>query len=193
MGWDALAGIFFVVSTPIILLGFVVFWIVTARDHAALEELWKRYAARRGLELVPAAGEWPNRTNPAMTWTKGETTFRIAARGREARMRTRASAHPRGVLLGTFRVVVEDGALAIAGRPASLAERIVGESVRRALLAFHQRDRVVLTYRRGEIAVEWRGAERNDARLDEARALVERLAERIDDAFAGRPSRSDAA
>jgi hypothetical protein len=193
MGWDALGWIFFLTSTPLILVGFVLFWVVTARDHSAIEELWTAYAQKRGLELVPATGEWPNRTNPAMTWTKDGTTFRIAARGREASMRTRASATPSGVLLGSFRAIVEGGTIALAGRPESLAARIVDDAVRRELLAFHQGARLVLSYRRGVIALEWRGAERNDARLDEARVLLERLAARLDDAFAGRPARTDAA
>ena len=71
MGYDLLAGLFFVLMTPLVLAGFVLFWVVNARDHDELAACWRGYARQRGLEFVEPAGEWPNRSAPAIHWKEG--------------------------------------------------------------------------------------------------------------------------
>jgi hypothetical protein len=185
VGYDLLAGIAFACLTPLVLLGFVVFWLVNAKDHEELAALWRRYAAARGLAFVEPEGEWPNRTSPAIAWTCAGAHLCISRRGREARVRTRLTVRPSGALLGVLSVVVDGaGGVAIQQRPPGLAARLLTDHVRRLLLGFRQQGRVTLTYRRGRVAVEWAGGEQNDARLDEARDLGAALARAVDEGFA---------
>jgi hypothetical protein len=186
MGYDLLAGILFVLTLPLVLGGFVLFWIMTNHRRSALEEAWAAYAASRGLELVPADGEWPNRTNPAIGWTSGDARFRLAVRGREKHVATRLEIRPKAALVGTAVISPDGGAsFRVHERPSGIAARLLDDDVRRALLAFRQGDEVVLTYRRGKIVLTWPGGETNDARLDEARRLGDALATAVDGAFRG--------
>ena len=171
--------------TPVVIAGFIVFWIVNARDHEELAAIWRVYARKRGLELVPPEGEWPNRTAPVLLWSDELAELRITTVGKEAAVRTRLVIRPRSTLLGTLALVVaEAGADAeLRERPAGFRHRIVTDDVRRMLLGFRQRDRVIVRYRRGRIIVEWPGGERNDARLDEARRLGEAMAKAVDREF----------
>ncbi|CAN5921298.1 hypothetical protein BH11MYX4_BH11MYX4_29870 [soil metagenome] len=186
MGYDLLAAVFFVLLTPVVLVAFVIFWVVNARDHEELASAWRRYARTRGLDFVAPDGEWPNRSAPAITWTSDDATLRLTTVGREAKVRTRLTVRPRATLLGSLVWICEDGAAARirrAERPAGFAQRIVGERVQRALLALRQRDRVTLCCRRGRVTVEWPGGELNDARLDEARRVGEEIARSVDEEF----------
>ena len=186
MGYDLLAAVFFVLMTPVVLVAFVIFWVVNARDHEELASGWRRYARARGLEFVAPDGEWPNRTAPAITWTSGDASLRLTTIGREATVRTRLTVRPRATLLGSLVWICQDGAapqIRTAERPAGFAQRVVGPRVERALLALRQRDRVALSYRRGRVIVEWPGGELNDARLDEARRVGEEIARSIDEEF----------
>lgn len=185
MGYDLLAAVLFVVLLPLVLGGFVLFWLLTNRRRDALEERWAEYAATRGLDLVPAEGEWPNRTNPAMTWTVGSTRFRLGVRGRERHVATRLEIRPEGALAGTAVFSPASGTFRVKERPTGMVDRLLDERARRALLAFPQGDEVVVTYRRGKIVLMWPGGETNDARLDEARRLGEALAGAVEDAFRG--------
>ena len=102
-------------------------------------------------------------------------------------MRTRLTVRPRGALLGTLAMVVEEHGVdfRVAERPAGFARRIVTDRVRRSLLGFRQRHELAIRYKRGAVVVEWPGGERNDARLDEARRLGVALAAAIDAEFVG--------
>ena len=210
MGYDLLAGIFFALMLPLVLLGFVAFWAMTSHEREALAELRRAYARARGLTFVEPEGEWPNRTNPAVTWERDATTFRLETMGREARVRTRLSIRPPSALLGALSIAPCDGTRAraprglddptflgvyrVRERPGGFAARLLTPEVRRALLGFRQGDSVTLGYRRGKIVLEWPGGERNDARLDEARRLGETIARAVDDAFrAGMSAPRDAA
>lgn len=183
MGYDILVAITFVVMTPVVIAGFIVFWIVNARDHEELAALWRGYAKKRGLGFVEPEGDWPNRSAPAITWSDELAELRITTIGREASVRTRLVVRPRSTLLGTLAMVVGDagaGDVELRERPAGFRHRIVTQEVRRVLLGFRQRDRVVVRYRRGRIIVEWPGGERNDARLDEARRLGAEMARAVE-------------
>lgn len=193
MGYDLVAAVLFVAITPFVLVGFVLFWIVNARDHEELATLWRDFAKRRGLELDAPEGEWPNRTAPALSWTDEGTQFRLTTVGREARVRTRLSVRPRSALLGTFAMeLAERGTHATlrAERPARFSERIVTTGIMRALLGFKQHGSLVVRYRRGRVIVEWPGGERSDARLDEAMRLGTEIARTIDAEFRGTASAS---
>ena len=186
MGYDLLVAVTFVVMTPVVIVGFIVFWTVNARDHEDLAALWRGYARKRGLDFVEPEGDWPNRSAPAITWSDDLAELRITAIGSEARVRTRLVIRPRSTLLGTLTMAVDApgaGDVELRERPAGFAQRIVTSDVRRLLLGFRQRDRLIVRYRRGRISVEWPGGERNDARLDEARRLGEALARSIDHEF----------
>jgi hypothetical protein len=186
VGYDILVAATLVVVTPMVFAGFVLFWIVNARDHEELAALWRGYARKRGLAFVEPEGAWPNRTAPAIAWSNDLAELSITSVGREATVHTRLVIRPRGTLLGTLAMVVDVAGAADVGmseRPVGFARRIVSDDVRRMLLGFRQRDRVTVRYRRGRIIVEWPGGERNDARLDEARRLGEALARSVDREF----------
>jgi hypothetical protein len=186
VGYDLLAAVFVVAITPFVVVGFILFWVVNARDHEELAKLWRGYARSRSLDFIEPEGEWPNRTAPAMAWAGELARFRISAIGREARVRTRLTIRPRGALFGTLATAIDGGAeseLSARERPAGFKDRLLTPRVRRLLLAFRQHDRLLVTYRRGQLTLEWPGAERNDARLDEARRVGEEIARAIDDEF----------
>jgi len=186
VGYDLLVAVTFVILTPVVIVGFIVFWAVNARDHEELASVWRGYARRRALDFIEPEGDWPNRTAPSITWSSDVATLRITAVGREASVRTRLVVRPRGTLLGTLAMSIASGGageIERRERPAGFAQRIVTDDVRRMLLGFRQRDRVTVRYKRGRITVEWPGGERNDARLDEARRLGEAMARSIDDEF----------
>ena len=185
VGYDLFAAIFVVALTPFVVAGFVVFWAVTARDHEELASCWRSYARKHGLAFEEPEGDWPNRTAPAIAWTDGGTELRISAHGREARVRTRLTVRPRSALLGTLTMALEETGdpELVRERPPGFSRRILTDRVRRALLGFRQRDSLALSYRRGRVAVEWPGGERNDARLDEARRLGVEIAHTVEDQF----------
>lgn len=186
MGYDLLAGIGFAILTPLVVVGFIVYWIVTARDREEHGSFFEAYAKSRGLELQPAEGEWPNRTSPAITWTTDRAEMSLTVLGRETRARTRLMVHPSQTLFGELLVVPDPDTYAkllVRERPKAFGGRVLDERVRRAILGFCQHDRVTLTYRRGRFFLEWPGRELNDARLDAARRVGDELAAAIDDAF----------
>lgn len=196
MGYELLAAVLLVAITPLVIAGFLLFWMVNANDHEELARTWRAFASARGLELVPPAGEWPNRTSPTIAWTEERADLRMTTVGREATVRTRLTVRPRGSLLGTLAVeLAEHGAVptVVEERPARFGERILTERVMRMLLGFRQHDRVVVTYQRGRVLVEWPGGERNDARLDEAKRLGAEIARTIDDEFRATERRAAAA
>jgi hypothetical protein len=186
VGYDLLAALFFAAMTPVVVVGFIVFWMVNANDHAELASAWRRYAASRGLRFVPPENDWPNRTSPSIAWRHDEAELRISAVGREARVRTRLTIRPRSKLLGTLHAIsdpAEARGFRMREHPRGFGARILDDRVTRVFRGFRQHDRLVLTYRRGRVTFEWPGGELSDARLDEARQLGERIAEVIDEQF----------
>ena len=197
MGYEILVALFMTVLLPVVLLGFIVFWAMTSRERAFIEDSWRSYAVTRHREYVPARGEWPNRTSPSVRWMSDELRLELSVVGAEANARTRLIAWPRGKLLGNFTVGPKsrhrgsggiadpafESAYGVTERPNGLAARVLDEPARRALLGFRLRDDVMLTYRRGKLILEWPGRESNDARLDEAARVIRELARGVDDAF----------
>ncbi len=195
MGYDLLAAVFFVTITPLVVAGFVLFWIVNAGDHEDLARTWRAFAKARGVDLVPPEGEWPNRTAPTIAWAEDTAELRITTVGREASVRTRLTVRPRGTLLGTLAMQLPEHGTTpakLTERPARFGDRILTERVMRLLLGFRQHDRLVVTYRRGRVVVEWPGGERNDARLAEAMRLGAEIARTIDDEFRATETRASA-
>jgi hypothetical protein len=200
MGYDLLGVLLFAVLVPLVILGFVAFWVMTNHERAFIEETWETYAAARDREYVPARGDWPNRTSPSVRWRREDIDFALTVVGAEAQARTRMVAWPRNRLLGTFVVragtkggeenagigdAVFSQTFALSERPAGLAKRVLDDAARRALLGFRQRDNVALSYRRGRLILEWPGRESNDARLDEAERVVGELVRGVEAAFLG--------
>jgi len=172
--------------TPVVIVGFIVFWAVNARDHEELASVWRGYAKSRALDFIEPEGDWPNRTAPSIMWSTDVADLRITTVGREASVRTRLVIRPRSTLLGTLAMSIAAGGageIERRERPAGFSQRIVTGDVRRMLLGFRQRERLIVRYKRGRITVEWPGGERNDARLDEARRLGEAMARSVDDEF----------
>ncbi|MBS2014338.1 MAG: hypothetical protein JST00_15735 [Deltaproteobacteria bacterium] len=194
MGYDLLAGIAFAMLTPLVVIGFVVSWMVTAKDREEHAGFFERYARARGLDFDAAEGEWPNRTSAAVRWKSASgAEMRLSVRGREARAKTRLTIRPVQTLFGELVARPDPSTFAtleVRERPKGLADRIFDDEVRRAILGFCQRDRVVVVYRRGRFLVEWPGRELNDARLDAARRLADALALAIDEAFAATARRA---
>ncbi|MFO0737599.1 MAG: hypothetical protein U0270_17030 [Labilithrix sp.] len=183
MGYDLFGGLFFAALTPLVILGFVVFWVMTNREREYIEDNWETYAARRGREYFPARGEWPNRTSPGVRWVTEHVVYELTAVGVEAGARTRITGRPRERLLGSFTARFEGVSLVVNETHEGLADRVLDGAARRALVGFRQHDDVTVRYRRGRIALEWPGRESNDARLDEAARVAGVLVGAVDDAF----------
>lgn len=198
MGYEILLALLMTVVAPLVVLGFVAYWATNGRERSLLEDAWRSYALAQHREFIPAHGEWPNRTSPAVRWTSDELPLELGIVGVEADARTRLVAWPRGKLLGTFTVGPKgrvgkgtaevgdrafESAFSVTEHPQGLAARVLDGRARRALLGFRQRDDVVLTYRRGKLILEWPGRESNDARLDEATRVMRELARGVDAAF----------
>ena len=180
MGFEFLVVIGTVFMLPFVAAGFVAFWAMNDRERTSLEGTWESYAARRVRELVPARGEWPNRSLPCVRWRKDGVRFELSVVGREARARTRLAVWPREHLAGRF--VVEPTST-VHDEPPGLAARILDDSGRRALLGFWQHDHVQLRYQRGQLRLEWPGRESNDARIDEAERVLAMLTRRLELSF----------
>jgi hypothetical protein len=173
-----------VVVTPIVIVAFVFTYWSRSRHHDRLTEAWRAYAGRRGRAFEPPTGSWPNRTSPAIQWSENGAAFRIEGQGAESIARTCVAARPEVAVLGEVYVTPPDGAaagregarplarLVVWSHPADLADRVLTAEVKRALLGF---DPTSLIYRGGEVFLRWPGGEQNDARLDEATAVVRRV------------------
>jgi hypothetical protein len=172
------------IVTPIATLGFVVFYWSRARGDDRLTDAWRGYARRRGRVFRAPEGTWPNRTSPSVHWTESGATYRVEGQGAENIVRTCVVARPVVAVLGELLVGprggeadVRPGARPLAHHvvwchPADLADRVLTADVKRALLGFNA---LSLFYRSGEVSLRWAGAEANDARLDEASAVVRRV------------------
>ena len=176
-----------VVVTPFVGLAYAGYYWSGARSRERLADAWQSYARGRGLAFGAPSGEWPNRTSPSIRWTEDGVAYRIEARGREAGLSTHVIARPEVAVFGELFVTRPDGEAAqkagsepLGGRlvvrthPAGLAGRVLTDDVKRALLGFDLGS-LSLVYRRGEVTLGWAGGEENDARLDEASALVRRV------------------
>ena len=202
MGYELLVAFFVTVLAPLVLLGFVAFWVFHHRERAEIERAWERFAAAREREYVPARGEWPNRTSPAVVWTAADVGFELQAIGPESGARTRLVARPRAKLLGRFTIERAPGrrrsglgdpafdAKFAVSDDADLASSVLGVAGRRRVLAFCQGDAIALRYARGRLVLEWPGREPNDARLDEAERLLAELARNVDAVFLDRARRA---
>lgn len=184
MGYDLLAAIGFVLLTPLVIAGFVAFWLLTHRERTALETEWRAFADRRGRAFEEAEGEWPNRTSPAVTWTHDGVRYRLESRGREARVWTRLYAWPDAKVLGVVGVRTRGGRIALTS--IRVARGVLTAEVSRRLLAFSQGQEVTFSYRRGRLLLEWPGRESNDARIDEAERVLETAVAAVREAFFGR-------
>jgi hypothetical protein len=184
-----IVGILFmlVVVTPFVGLAYAGYYWSGARSRERLAGVWESYARGRGMAFGAPSGEWPNRTPPSIRWTEDGVAYRIEARGREAGLTTHLVARPAIAVFGELFVTRPDGEAArkagaepLGGRlvarthPATLADRVLTDDVKRALLGFDLGS-LSLVYRRGEVSLEWAGGEENDARLDEASAVVRRV------------------
>jgi hypothetical protein len=170
MGYDLLAGIGFLILTPLVIFGFVAFWAFTNHDRRLLEDDWRVFAEGRGRDYEPASGEWPNRTSPAVTWSADGVHFRLESRGKEAQVLTRVLAWPDVKVLGVVKVKVDDGR--ITWSRVRIAQRLMTREVRRRLLGFSQGQPINFSFQRGRLLLEWSGRERNDARIDEAEQVL---------------------
>lgn len=175
MGYDLFAAILFAAITPLVILGFIVFWVMTHRERLRVEDTWEAYAAARTREYFPARGEWPNRLSPGVRWTADDVTYELTVVGAEGSARTRLRAKPRIRLLGSFAVRFDGGVLRTTQQPAGIATRVLENGAERALRSFRQYDDVTLDYRRGRLILEWPGREENVARLDEAARVITQL------------------
>jgi hypothetical protein len=184
-----IVGILFmvVVVTPFVGLAFAGLYWSRARDRERLAGVWRSYARGRGLAFGAPSGEWPNRTSPMIRWTEEGVAYRIEARGAERSVSTRVVARPSVAVFGELFVTRPDGEAAlregavplgsrllVRTHPAGLAARVLTDDVKRALLGFDLGS-LSLVYRRGEVSLGWAGGEENDARLDEASAVVRRV------------------
>jgi hypothetical protein len=181
---EAVALLFSIVFvTPVVSLVFIGFYWSRTRDHDRLTSAWEAYARRRGHRFEAPSGAWPNRTFPSIAWTEESDAFRIAAHGAEKAATTRVIGRPSVAVVGELTVARsaeerKDGGrpfaagLVVWDQPDGFAERVLTPEVKRALLGF---DAKALSYRRGEVSLEWPGGEQNDARLDEASAVVRRV------------------
>jgi hypothetical protein len=179
----------FGVVTPIATIGFIVFYWSRVRGDDRIIDAWRGYARRRRVTFGEPVGTWPNRTSPTVRWNEGGTAYRIEGQGKEKITRTCVVARPAVAVLGEFSVTLPDGEaaardgakpfghLVVWSRPADLADRVLTAPVKRALLGF---DATSLFYRDGEVSLRWPGGEENDARLDEASAVVRRVLAALD-------------
>jgi len=175
----------FAFVTPVVVLGFIAFYWKRTRGDDRVAVAWQAYARRRRFTYSEPSGTWPNRTSPRIAWSEDGNDYRIEARGAEAIATTRVVARPAVAALGEIVVTRaggeagrKEGSTALGHRlvlwahPAGFAERILTSEVKRALLGFEPAS---LFYRCGEVSLDWAGGEENDARLDEARAVVRRI------------------
>lgn len=183
MGYDLLAAIGFLLLTPLVIAGFVAFWMLTHHERTALEDDWRALAERRDRTYEEAEGEWPNRTSPAVTWTDDGVPYRLECRGREARVWTRLYAWPDAKVLGVVGARTREGRIAVTS--IRVARGVLTPELSRRLLAFSQRQEVTFSYRRGRLLLEWPGRESNDARIDEAARVLEVALASLREAFAG--------
>lgn len=181
MGYDLLAAVGFVLLTPCVVVGFIVFWWMTNNERRVLEDEWRAFAERRGRDYEPAEGEWPNRTSPAVTWESDGVRYRLESRGKEADVLTRLVAWPDVKVLGVVKVKVDAGRIEFAR--VRVAQRLLTHEVRRRLLGFSQGQPIAFTFRRGRLLIEWSGREMNDARIDEAERVLAVSVSALRDAF----------
>jgi hypothetical protein len=184
VGYDILLAVLCIAIVPLVLAGFVGYWIVTAHDRGALETAFAHYARSRRLELIPARGEWPNRSSPEVRWLDDGARYRLWVRGSEGKRTTSIEIQPAQAVLGRALISLASSAhWQVEEQPVGLAERVMGDTIRNALSAFRQGDAVRIELRRGRATLSWPGGECNETRLDEARALAFALSERLNAAF----------
>jgi len=202
MGYELLVAFFLSVTLPLTVLGFIAFWAMNHNERLDLEDTWESFARRRNRDYVPARGDWPNRTSPAVRWEQNARSFELKVRGVESGARTSVSTAPRERLLGDFTLRSSssssssprnktndpffDAAFAITHeRPRHVALRVFGENkpVRQALLSFWLHDDVELRYKRGRLFLEWPGRESNEHRIDNAEQTLTIIAAAIEAEF----------
>ncbi|HEX3771255.1 MAG TPA: hypothetical protein VHV30_10340 [Polyangiaceae bacterium] len=171
--------------TPFIVLCFCAFYWGRSRSKERVELAWQTYARRHRLTYLPSAGNWPHRSAPRIEWSEDGHAFRLEASGEETFSTTRLVARPAVAVLGELLVTGPAGEAArregatpldprfiVWAQPTAFAERVLTTEVKRVLLGFGPK---AFSYRRGEVTLGWAGGEENDARLDEARAVVRRV------------------
>lgn len=181
MGHELLMAFGIFIATPVVVSGFIAFWMMTNHERQALEDHWRAFAEKRAREYEPAEGEWPNRTSPAVTWMADGVRYRLEARGKEGGALTRLVAWPDVKVLGVVQVKVDDGRIAFTR--VRVAQRLLTHEVRRRLLGFSQGQPVAFSFRRGRLLIEWAGRETNDPRIDEAEQVLAVAVRALRDAF----------
>jgi hypothetical protein len=194
--FDLCVVVLVALSTAGVLAGFALYYADREVRREAVAHSWERWALARAHHFVPAEGSWPNRTSPRVEGTSEWGDFAIETRHKGDAASTRVVGHPHGALCA--RVVCTtgpaaatekiglasfDAEFAVCAAPRGAASRIVDAELARALQAFAMGGSLRFEYERGHIALEWRGEEQSDARLDEALRLLAVAARGVERAF----------
>lgn len=197
MGYDFLVIALMVLSVVAAIVIVVARDRLRRRDEGGVSSVWAEYARANGFTFVAPSGEWPGRTVPRLVSADGELQIVLVREGET--VLTRMELRPHESLLGRLHVTTQspapnlaqvslaqeklDPALAVFSRPPQLAESVVTTDVARALSGFRMGGDLSFEYERGRIVLEWRGGERNGARLDEARRVLETIDRAMSAAF----------
>lgn len=197
MGYD----LFGIALALLSVVGAIVFLVVRnrlrRRDEGDMSSLWAEYARARGFAFVPPEGEWPNRSVPRVIGNDDDLQIVLVREGEL--VVTRMELRPTESMLGRMHVTtrastgnlphvvltedVLDLALSVFSKPPQLAVTVITTEVARALSGFRMGGALSFEYERGRIVLEWNGGERNAARLDEARRVVEIVDRAMSSAF----------
>ena len=200
MGYDIFVIALMVLSVIAAILFVVARDRLRRRDEGDVSSVWSDYARERGFTFVPPTGEWPNRSVPRLSARDGDLQVVLVREGEQ--VLTRMELRPRESLLGRMHVTTEssaaanlpevvlteevlDPALSVFSKPPQLAETVITSEVARALSGFRMGGDLSFEYERGRIVLEWKGGERNGARLDEARRVAEMIDRAMSAAFVG--------
>lgn len=176
MGIEILVFALAIVVTLLVLVGFVAFWVSGHADQEDLGRFFVSYARARGLMCSGLRGEWPNRSWPVLSWSDEHARYRLALRPGEQPSATFVEVWPHDAILGRAEGVFGASLRATEELPQGLLSSVFSPEVLHLCACFRQGDTLSLRIDRGKAQLEWPGAERNDARLDEARALATALA-----------------
>ncbi len=198
MGYDILAIGMTLLSVVAAILFIVIRNRLRRGDEGHVSSLWAKYARAHGWSFVAPDGEWPNRSVPRLLAANGDLQIVLVREGEQ--VVTRMELRPRESLLGRMHVTTEasiaklpqvvltddtlDPAFTVFSKPPQLAEAVLTPEVARALSGFRMGGALSFEYERGRIVLEWKGGERNGARLDEARAVAAAIDRAMSAAFA---------
>ncbi len=172
--------------SPLVFLGFATVWRMQVLHRQDVDTRWKSYAGAHGFVFVPPAGEWPNDVRGAVTWAEGSATYALLGSPTQAEPRTQIVARCQERLRGRLSVTrgspsmptrdpLLDARFRVKSEPETLLSALLDAETRRALVGFDVGPRGGLFYDEGAITLSWSGHEENDSRIDEARAIVQRV------------------